>query len=139
MKSLLVISALTTVLLLPAGYALAQDEDQIQDQTQDRDRTMDGDQDPDQDRDRLQTQDQDQIYGSQLMTQEERAEYRDRLRAAQDDAEREQIRQEHHERMRARAKARGVTLPKEPPANRGHKMQPGGMAPGGGMGGGMGR
>lgn len=119
MKSLLVISALTTALLLPAGYALAQDQDQ------------------DQNRDRLQTQQQDQIYGSQLMTQEERLEFRDRMRAAQTNAEREQIRQEHHQRMQERAREQGVNLPEEPPANRGHKMQPGGGM--GSGGGGMGR
>lgn len=120
MKPLFIISALMTALLLPGSYALAQDQDQTQDQ--DQDRTMDGD------------QTQDQIYGSQLMTQQERVEYRARMRAAQNDAEREMIRQEHHERMRARAKARGVNIPKEPPAGRGHMMQPGNMGTGGGMG-----
>ena len=41
-------------------------------------------------------------------------------------------RKEHHEQMQERAKARGVTLPAEPPASGG------GMGPGGGMGSGGG-
>ncbi|GAB4513553.1 MAG: hypothetical protein Tsb0026_18320 [Sulfuricaulis sp.] len=101
----------------------------------------------DQDRDRLQKQDQardqDQIYGSQLMTQQERNEYRNRMRAAKTQQEREQIRKEHHEQMKVRAQEKGMTLPDEPPA-RGRGMGPGkGMGPGmgpngGGMGPGMG-
>ena len=71
---------------------------------------------------------QEQIYGSQLMTQEERAEYRAKMRAAETYEEREQIRKEHHELMKERAKERGVTMPDEPPA-RGR-----GLGPGGGMG-----
>lgn len=78
---------------------------------------------------------QETIYGSQIMTQQERTEYRSRMRAANTAEEREQIRQEHHERMKERAKAQGVTLPDEPPA-RGGGMGPGGggMGPGGGRG-----
>lgn len=83
--------------------------------------------------------DQVPIYGSQLMTQQERDEYRERMRAAKTEQEREQIRKEHHEQMNIRAKEKGVTLPDEPPA-RGRGMGPGkGMGPGGGgMGPGMG-
>lgn len=77
---------------------------------------------------------QDQIYGSQLMTQQERAEYQARMRAANTDEERERLRLEHHERMTERAKARGVALPDQPPGDRGG-MGPGrGAGPGGGMG-----
>ena len=80
------------------------------------------------------------------MTQQERNEFRARMRAAKTVQEREQIRNQHHEQMQIRAKERGVTLPDEPPA-RGGGMGPGaeagwagGMGPGGGgMGGGMGR
>ncbi len=75
-------------------------------------------------------QEQEQIYGSQLMTEQERAEYRAAMRAAKTAEEREKIRKEHHERMEARAKERGMTLPDEPPM-RGDGM---GMGPGGGMG-----
>jgi len=85
-----------------------------------------------------------QIYGSQLMTQQERTEYHAKMRAAKTAQEQEQIRKEHHEQMQARAKDRGVTMPDEP-TGRGGGMGPGGgrMGPGGGGmgpgGGGMGR
>jgi len=82
------------------------------------------------------------IYGRQMMTREEITEYRTKMRAAKTVEEREQIRKEHHEKMKARAKERGITLPDEPPM-RGPGMGPGGggMGPGKGMGpggGGMG-
>jgi hypothetical protein len=51
------------------------------------------------------------IYGYQLMTERERSEFRDRIRAANSEQEREQIRSEHREQMQARARERGVTLP----------------------------
>ncbi len=74
------------------------------------------------------------VYGRQMMTREEIAEYRAKMRAAKTAEEREQIRKEHHEKMKARAKERGVTLPDEPPM-RGPGMGPGGggMGPGKGM------
>jgi len=65
-----------------------------------------------------------QVRGSQLMTAEERAEHRKKVRAAKTAEEREQIRKEFHEQMKARAKERGVTLPDEPPAM-GRGMGPG--------------
>jgi len=71
---------------------------------------------------------QEQVFGSQLMTQEERSEYHAQMRAAKTEEEREIIRQKHHESMQERAKAQGVTLPDEPPV-RGGGM---GMGPGGG-------
>lgn len=55
------------------------------------------------------------VYGWQLMTPEERAAYRARLRAAKTAHERAQIRAEHHKEMEIRAKERGVTLPPGPP------------------------
>lgn len=78
---------------------------------------------------------QEPVYGSQLMTQEERVAYRTKMHAAKTPEEREKIRAGHHAQMKARAKERGVTLPDEPPA-RGGGMSPGGMGSGGGMGGG---
>ncbi len=60
------------------------------------------------------TQDQEQVYGSQLMTIEERAEYHGAMRAAKTVEERELLRKEQHQRMDARAKTRGVTLANEP-------------------------
>ncbi|WP_248280628.1 hypothetical protein, partial [Aromatoleum aromaticum] len=65
------------------------------------------------------------VYGSQIMTPQERAEHRDRMRAARTLEEREQIRAEHHERMVERAKERGVTLPDEPPMRGRGMMGPG--------------
>lgn len=76
---------------------------------------------------------QDRVYGSQLMTQQERFEYHNRLRAARTAQERNQIRNEHHQQMRARARAQGMQLPDMPPA------RGGGMGPGRGMGAGGGR
>jgi hypothetical protein len=80
---------------------------------------------------------QEMVFGSQLMTAEERAAYRQRIMAAKTEQEREQIRSEHHARMLERAKERGVTLPEQPPKG-GMHMGPG-MGPGKGMGGGMGQ
>ena len=81
------------------------------------------------------------IYGSQLMTRQERMEHRTKMNAAKSVQERDQVRLEHHEQMKLRAKERGVSLPDAPPTQ-GMGMGPGrgmgGMGPGGGMGGGMG-
>ena len=57
---------------------------------------------------------QEQVYGSQLMTNEERAEYHAAMRAAKTVEERELLRKEQHQRMDARAKTRGVTLANAP-------------------------
>jgi uncharacterized membrane protein YgcG len=89
------------------------------------------------------TQTQQRIYGSQMMTQQEMNEYRERMRLAKTEEERERIRADHHARMSERAKARGITLPDEPPAKArsetGTRMAPGsGMGSGGGSGGGGG-
>jgi hypothetical protein len=66
--------------------------------------------------DRTQTQKkaQEQIYGSQLMTAEERNDYRNKMRAAKTQTDKDRIRSEHHAAMQARAKERGVTLPDKP-------------------------
>ncbi|UCH52591.1 MAG: hypothetical protein JSW09_08225 [Pseudomonadota bacterium] len=93
--------------------------------------------DPTRAQDQTQLRTQDQIYGSQLMTQEERAAHQAKMRAAKTEQEREQIRAEHHKQMQERAKQQGVTLPDEPPA-RGRGGGPG-PGPGGGMGPGGGR
>jgi hypothetical protein len=88
-----------------------------------------------------QVKQQEQVYGSQLMTREERVAYRAKMRAAKTQEEREKVRAEHHEQMKARAKERGVTLPDAPPAMGGGMSPGGGMGPGGGgmgPGGGMG-
>ena len=88
---------------------------------------------------REETQVREEIYGSQLMTPQERNEYQTRMRDAQGEEEREKIRAEHHERMKIRAQEQGLSLPDEPPTHGMHK----GMGSGGGMGvgpgGGMGK
>jgi len=61
----------------------------------------------------------DQIFGRQLMTQQEIQEHQRLMQGAGSQQEREQIRAEHHQRMMERAKQRGVTLPEEPPAKGG--------------------
>src|SRR3990167_2804393 len=70
------------------------------------------------------------IYGSQLMTNQERIEHRNKLQAAKTAEEREQVRLQHHEQMQLRAKERGVSLPDTPPAQGGGQGR--GMGPGGG-------
>ena len=80
-----------------------------QDQTRDRLQTQSQDRLQDQTQDRLQTQTQERIYGSELMTPRERTAYRDRLRAARTEQERERIRAEHHEAMQARARGTDLT------------------------------
>ncbi len=88
------------------------------------------------DQDRTQAQDQDRIYGSELMTRQERIEYHNRMRTMKTQQERETFRQEHHLLMQERAKAQGKTLPDMPPAGMGpgSGMGPGMMGPGSGMG-----
>ena len=119
LKKMVILSVATTALALSFGIAVAAEQERTQQQ--------------------IQTQEQ--IYGSQMMTPQEREEYRLRMRATKTVEEREQLRREHHERMKTLAKERGITLPDEPPA-KGKGMGPGGggMGPGGGgMGPGSGR
>lgn len=99
MKNPLIMSALAAVMLLFTGLSAADE-----------------------------TQAKESVYGSQLMTQKERTEYRSKMRDAKSAKEREKIRAEHHEQMKVRAKEKGVTIPDEPPA-RGKGM---GMGAGGG-------
>jgi len=76
-----------------------------------------------------------EVYGSQLMTNQERIEHRTKMQSMKTLEERERYRMEHHKKMMERAKQQGVTLPDMPmPSNRGM-----GDGPGGGMGGGKGR
>ncbi len=77
------------------------------------------------------------IYGSQMMTNQERMEHRTKMNAAKTPQELEQVRLEHHEQMQLRAKERGVTLPDTPPTQGGGARQ--GMGSGARMGGGQGR
>lgn len=82
---------------------------------------------------------EDQVYGWQLMTQQERNEYRSKMQNMQTREEREQYRIEHHKLMQQRAKERGVKLPEYRNKTMGPGMERGsGMGPGSGMGSGMG-
>lgn len=76
------------------------------------------------------------VYGSQMMTNQERMEQRTKMNAANTAQEREKVRLEHHDQMQLRAKERGVTLPDTPPAQGAGMRQ--GAGPGSGMGGGSG-
>ena len=63
------------------------------------------------------------IYGSQLMTQHELQLHKQQMQAAKTPEERARIREENHERMRLRAKEKGINLPENPPAKGGHMNQ----------------
>lgn len=65
------------------------------------------------------------VYGRELMTQQEMAEHRARMRSLNTAQEREAYRQEHHRKMQERAREQGKVLPDEP-AGRGRGMGPGG-------------
>ena len=81
---------------------------------------------------------QEPIFGSQLMTEQERTVHRARMWAAQSDEARDAIRAEHHEQMLVRAQERGVSLPEVPPARGAGMGQGRGMGQGAGPGRGMG-
>ena len=115
-KGLVATLVLASAVLAGGRPALAQNQTRTQQETQ------------------TQTQTQQRIYGSQLMTRQERAAYRARMRDARTAQERERIRTEHHREMDQRARQRGMRLPDMPPAG-GAGM---GRGIGGGMGGGMG-
>lgn len=65
------------------------------------------------------TQNREPVYGSQLMTRQERAEYRVKMRNLKTKEERETFRMEHHKKMQERAREKGKTLPDRPPAQGG--------------------
>lgn len=78
------------------------------------------------------------IYGYRMMNDQERNDYRDRMRNARSADERQAIRDEHRKLMETRARERGATLPE--PRGPGGGMGPGrGMGSGGGMGPGGGK
>jgi hypothetical protein len=111
MKKVITLGVLAGSLLAISGVTLAAEE--VKEQV----------------RNRTQTETQ-PVLGRQIMTPEEKAQQRTKMRNATSTEEREKVRSEHHEEMKARAKEQGVTLPDEPP------MQGQGGMRGGGMGGG---
>ncbi|HOI51676.1 MAG TPA: hypothetical protein PLN02_04820 [Azonexus sp.] len=85
------------------------------------------------------------VNANQLMTQEERVEQRNKMRAAKTEEERAAIRAENHQRMSERAAAQGKVLvpvnPQGPQQAGGRRGQGPGAGPGAGrgMGAGQGR
>lgn len=85
----------------------------------DRDRTRDqlrdgtGDGEPDQDRDRDRLQDGSHIYGSVLMTEEEKLRFREQIRNAKSEEERLKLMKQHRVSMQERARQQGVELADE--------------------------
>ncbi len=124
-KRTLIVSTLIVGLSLSAGFTLAVAVEPVKEE--------------------VQAQEEKPFYGSHLMTQEERSEYRAKMRAATSAEEREQIRKEHHDMMQVRAKERGVKLPEDAPipvndsgiGSGGGSTGSGGSGGMGGFGGGM--
>ena len=98
-KSISALLAGAMVFALGSSVAMAADQKQERDQTRDQSREK-------------------VIYGYQLMTAQEREQYQAQMRNAKTAEERERLRKEHHEKMQARAKQRGVMLPDMPPRRR---------------------
>lgn len=88
----------------------AMDSDRVMDRTQQRDREMDRDRTQEMDRDRLLQQERDLIYGAELMTDQEKLQYQNRLRELATEGERIEFRVQHQAQMQQRAKERGTTL-----------------------------
>ncbi|HEY9095478.1 MAG TPA: hypothetical protein VIN35_07035 [Hydrogenophaga sp.] len=117
------------------GTAIAQNPLKTQDQLRTQDKDMDKDQDHLRDQDRL------NIYGYELMTDQERNAYQERMRAAKTLQERDSIRAEHRVQMDARAKERGATILHRDGGRSGNSASSGsgsGSGSGGGAGAGAG-
>lgn len=85
-----------------------------------------------------QGQSQDRIYGSSLMTEQERNEYQNQMRQMKSVEERANFQAQHHEQMKQRAQAQGKTLPDDVPANNGGQETGRGQGMGHGQGMGQG-
>ena len=91
-------------------------QDFDRDRMRQRDRTFDSAQDRDRDRDRTHAPDEagngsQKIYGSELMSVEERNQFREQLRQAESDPEaKARLMQQHREQMEIRAKEQGVKI-----------------------------
>jgi hypothetical protein len=80
---------------------------------------------PQQERTRQEARTQQQIYGYDLMTEQERSQYRQQMNSLQTEQERAEFRARHHEEMRKRAEQQGKSLPDKVPEHAGHKGMPG--------------
>lgn len=119
-SKLVVVAAIGILVGMGTAFAQYRDRDQVQTQPPDQVRTQD------------QLRDRD-IYGYQMMTEQERNEYRARMLGANTQEERDRIRAEHHALILARAKERGMTLPAQPGMGGPEIPMPGpGMMRGGG-------
>ncbi|MDP1647619.1 MAG: hypothetical protein Q8M01_05380 [Rubrivivax sp.] len=85
-KSLIAAAKATGLAVATGTSALAQTPSQTQTQAQ------------------TQAKAQDRVYGSQLMTAQERNEYQQRMRELKTQQERDQFRTEHHAKMQERAR-----------------------------------
>jgi len=65
---------------------------------------------------------EEQVYGRQLMTEQERNEHRMKMQSMETEEARERYRMEHHKKMLQHAKQQGVTLP-DMPQQRGKGMK----------------
>ena len=112
-----------TGLLLPWVVSVAADQESKQIKEQEKAKVQ------------QQVEEKRMMYGWELMTVEERAKHRAKMQSFTTQEEREAYRRQHHERMQARAKEKGVTLPDKPRqwGNRGAGGG-GGAGPGGGGG-----
>lgn len=61
------------------------------------------------------------IYGSQLMTEQERAEYNQKLNSIKTNEERQEFMEDHREKMKERAQEQGISLPDRSPQSGGMK------------------
>jgi hypothetical protein len=103
---------------LDRARSAAQTHDQQTDRARDatRDRVRDTPRDQDRDRESTKLRDRDRvrdadIYGAELMSAQERDQYRQQLQNAKNDQEWARLRAQHEEQIRARATQRGVSLP----------------------------
>jgi len=140
---------LSTVFVLLCFAALpAVAADQARDRDQDRIQLQDqtGDQVPDRDLDRDQLRvSRDDVYGWDIMSEQERREYAASMNSFGTETEREQFRVEHRARMQERAQKLGVVLPGGPAPQRHEEaiqlrptpppMHQPSVTPGGGAGG----
>ncbi len=100
LKTIVIMSALSGAVVLSSGLTFAAEQEQAQKQ--------------------------EQVYGRDLMTEQERETQQSKMRAAKTAEEREKIRTEQHERMKVRAKERGKTISDKPPVRGGGKGGGGG-------------
>lgn len=124
-KSIIDFCVAGSLLVVSTGsYAVDQNQSQSQDQIQQKSQI--------QDQDRIEDRDRDRIYGSHLMTSQERTEYRANMRNLKTEREREAYLFEHHKKMQERARERNLNLPDNPPVRGGGIGPSGGASPRGG-------